>query len=835
MKHTIHTFPLLLLLLLLLLPMGLFAQAKTTAIKGKVVDAQTGEALPFVTVAFVGTQIGTTTDFEGNFSLENTQGYTVVQFRMMGYQTLNHTLEYGRRESGVKIALRPTAKMLETVEIRPKGKKTRYKRKNNPAVDLVKNVIAHREENYVEFGPAYSCTSYEKIIMALDDVHPHPDSSFFWRTFPFLTKYVDTLSDEMAVLGISLRENLRQERHDPAHDDHEQRLTARRLLGLDNILDKEGIGESTEELLRPVNIFDSDVELMLNHFVGPLSPLLATTYYRYYITDTVLTPEGRMVELSFIPANKESYGFTGRMLIAADSTYALHSYRLEVSPKVNLNFVSGLAIEQTYSRLPDGRLAPDSTWASARLYVLPKMQQLYVYQQRKQFAYREPEALPHPDSVRLKRRFREWNSLRPAPLRPKETLLDSLGPEVRRMPITRRLLRVGEIALSGYLPTRLPSDSSRFDIGSLYSFVSFNNLEGLRLRVGGMTTANLNSHHFANGYLAYGFRDQQPKFNLHYYYTFKPRRHHYREQPRSWFGIGVQREVAVLGQSFSLLSRDNIIMSSDKERPALYLLQADAELRYRWHNHLGVATMLMLQQYTAASAIPLTNSSGIVTQRSRDLEWNTTFSFDPRSAATSTRGNIGSMLSVAQNAPSVALSHTFGWIDEGHPYTRTDISADYRLWLSAFGHIDFHAKAGVVWNAVPLHKLYSPAANASSLVSEGTFGTMRPMEFVMDQYVELHADYFLKGWLLNRVPLIKRLRLREVLTFSGLYGDLSPRNYAATTYASAFGIDPFIEVGVGLENILHIFRIDYVRRLTYTEGRSRSECGAIKIGLKFSL
>ena len=816
------------LLLLLLAGVALAQQESTTLLKGRVVDAKTGEPLPFVSIHFEGTNISTTSDLDGKFSIQNTDGHTTVQFRMLGYQVLNRSVVKGRRETGAKIMLRPEARQLETVEVRP-GKKSRYRRRGNPAVQLVENVISHREANYVEFGAPYSLTSYEKMTIALDDFHPDVEGSRVWRHFPFLPRYIDTLPDEQTVLGFSVRERVRKERHDAQQGLHDAVLVARRMLGVDHALENEGLGDELAAMFPPVAIFESDIDLMLNKFVSPLSPVLATTFYRYYLTDTLVEAGERLIELSFLPASKQSYGFTGQMYVRADSSYALVRYHLEISGDVNLNFVRGVAVDGYYRPVADGRLALDSTHTNAIFSIHPRLQEARVRQTIQYRDYGPSAPLPDPAGLKLRKSPAEWRELRPTQLTDKETLIDSLLPELTRLPAVRRVMRVGEVLVTGYIATRRPADSSRFDIGPVFNLLSYNSREGLRLRLGGMTTAALSKRHFASGYVAIGTRDPVPRFDVRYYYTLSPRRKHPRENPRRWFSVSARRDVQFIGQTFDILDPDNLLMSTRSNRPTRTLLQADAEFNYQFGANLNVSTQLMAQRYSKSELLPFVRSDGSLASQLQTLEWTFAVGYTPR--RTSNRLGKASLLNLGQNPPSITLRQTFGLLDEGGRYSRSDLAADYRLWLSAFGHIDLSARAGIIWNPVPLHKLYSPNANPSLLLSEGSFGTLRPMQYVVDRYVQVHAAYYLKGLILGRLPLLNQLHLREVLSLGAYYGSLSDDNAAALAYAETLDRLPLVEAGVGVENIFRVLSIHYIRRLTYTDGQR----SAIKLGLKVSL
>ena len=113
----------------------------------------------------------------------------------------------------------------------------------------------------------------------------------------------------------------------------------------------------------------------------------------------------------------------------------------------------------------------------------------------------------------------------------------------------------------------------------------------------------------------------------------------------------------------------------------------------------------------------------------------------------------------------------------------------------------------------------------------------------MDKYAALYATYHLKGWIFNRIPLWNRLKFREVVSFSGIYGGLSSKNNPSPTTPGLFvlpdgcspmGKVPYMEITAGIENIFEILRIDYVRRLSYAKGLTGWGKNGIRVSLDIS-
>lgn len=835
----------------------------TTGLQGRVRDAETNEPIPFVQIVFDGTTVGAETDMDGRFSISNNQGYTSVSFRMMGYESQKMKIQRGKTKKRVTIKMVPRGKTLGTVEITAKKGKNKYSRKHNPAVDLVRKVIDHKEKNRVEAQPHYRRDVYERLSMSLDDFNPDFEGKRLWRKLNFLEKYIDeTEFDATPILVVSMRELLAQESYRKSPKQTRRLVTGKRMEGLDEVLSDEGIDENIRAMFNPVDIYDGDIELMLNHFTSPLSPVLAVSFYKFYITDTTFVDGQKCVELSFVPANQQSYGFTGRMYVSLDpdSTFALTKYVMTVSPHVNLNFVRDLSIVQTFHRDSLGRYLPYRCDTYGRMYISKHIQELYVHQMRVYTGYDlsdtvqmlpdslfsrfETEVtLPRKDLMRYKSEFAER---RPVKLSAKETVLDSMWVELARLPEFKTIKYTGEVFTSGYIPTAHQRSKSKFDIGPVFNILSFNHEEGWRVRLGGMTKAELNPRNFLEGYAAYGFRDKRPKGSLTYTHTFDDKDRHSHEAPFSSFSINGIYELQTPGQSYDNFDRDNIMSSSDKEMNVQYVAQGMMRLRKEWKSHVRFDTWLAARHYEPSGSLVYLQYQDDGSPKKVDFfteaEWHVGMSFTPNFSPGTRRRETQSNL--RKDAPSISIGHTVDLVDGVTWVHTTDFSAEKRIWLSSFGHIDAKLTAGAIWNRAPYTRLYIPSGNSSIWVSNNSFNSMQPMEFIMDRYVAFFATYHLKGWILNRIPLINRLRLREVMGFNILYGGLTDKNnvdidrvglYKMPDVTKPFGDVPYMEYSLGIENILRIFRIDFVRRLTYVDGWDKKDCWFVRIDLKFAL
>lgn len=836
------------------------AQSFTSA-SGIVKDSITGEPLPFVSVYFDGSTIGAMTDDNGTFTLQNNQGYTKLAAASLGYDTKFIDLKPGKKNDNLEVLLKPTAFEISEVVVKPKREK--YTRKDNPAVELIKKVIAHKNDNRIEAKPEYQTEVYEKLSLSLDNFNPNLDKNKFLKKFKFIKNYLDTSEfNGKPILTVSVRENLSDFYYRKSPKAEKTIVRAKRMQGIDKTLDDGGgITSNLEEIFKSINIFDNNIPILLNRFVSPLSSTLATTYYHYYIMDTLDVGGDKCVDLAFVPANSESYGFTGRLYITLDGNYAVKKVLLNPPANINLNWVDKLRIEQEFKQMPDSTWVLDQENTFVNFYVVKGTQQLYAHQLRNYDNYNFnvqnadsvfgllgalhvlPEATAQPDTF--------WTHNRPIPLKEKEDALKDLLGQLRKVPAFNAIIKTAEILITGYIPTANDKKVTKFDFGPMNTTFSANHLEGFRMRVGGMTTANLNPYWFASGYLAYGTNDRKIKYNLKLTHSFTKKEYHEGENPVNNLSFIQEYDVYTPGQDFLFTSKDNIFVAWKVGEPVTkmqYIRKSVLQYEKEWLNGLTWKSWIMNQNNEAAGTLQYIkrDESGNL-YHIKDFttsEIGTQLRFAPGERAYNGRSGKESVFNLSKDAPVFKLSHQLGIkgvLGGDYNYNHTEISAEKRIWLSSFGHIDAQIKAGKVWDKVPFPLLILPNTNQSITIQPEAFHMMNALEFVTDQYVSFNATYYLKGWILNRIPGIKWLRLREVLSFNMIYGGLTDKNNPTLTPGlfllpdgtQPLGSTPYMECSVGLENIFKILRIDYYRRLTYLDHPDIKK-GGIRIALRFT-
>lgn len=580
----------------------LYAQSITSA-SGIVRDSVSGEPLSYVSVMFENSTIGAMTDDDGAFSLQNDKGLTRLVVSSLGYDNKVVNLKAGQKNNALNVLLRPTSFEIAEVVVKPKREK--YSRKDNPAVELIKKVIEHKNDNRIEAKDEYQSEVYEKLSMSLDDFNPNLEKNKFLKKFKFIKNYLDTSEfNGKPILTISVRETI-SDQYYRKHPKAEKTITkAKRQQGIDKTLDDGGaITANLEEIFKGVNIFDNNINILLNRFVSPLSSTLAVSYYKYYIMDTVDVAGDKCVDLAFVPVNSQSYGFTGRLYITLDGNYAVKKFLLNTPANINLNWVDKLRIEQEFKRMPDSTwvLANENTYVN--FYIVKGAQQLYAHQLRNfdkyQFDVQNADSIfgllgpihELPEATAQTDTF--WIHNRHVPLKEKESALDDLLAQLRKVPAFNVIIKTAEILITGYIPTTADKDKSKFDFGPMNTTFSANHLEGFRMRVGGMTTANLNPHWFGSGYLAYGVNDRKLKYNAKLTYSVNKKKYHEGESPVNNISAIQEYDVYTPGQDFLFTSKDNMFVAWKVGEPVTmmqYIRKTMLQYQKEWLGGLTLTT-----------------------------------------------------------------------------------------------------------------------------------------------------------------------------------------------------------------------------------------------------
>ena len=523
LRRTIYT-----LLLFIVGTITIYAQNSVVRISGNVKDDK-GEVLPYATIRLKDTSTGCITDYNGNFSFNGkVVGQTLIA-SSLGYEDAEIALS-NKTVFPLHIILKEVSYEIDEVVIKPQ--KERYKKKGNPAVELATEIINRRNKDNPFDNDYVSRERYETFLIALDNFTEEKQQQAMFRKFPFLSDYVDTSKvSGKPILNVSTRELAATDYFQKRPTREKQMVHGREWIGIEDFLPDEEVRASLEATLKDVDLFNEKVMIMRNEFVSPFADY-ATTYYRYYLQDTIYVEGERCVDLAFVPRNVQSFGFTGHLYITVDSTHFVKWIQMNVPYDINLNFVEYMNLEQKFSRDSEHPrlLTYECITAEFKLYdfidgIYGRREVFYSDYKfnedvsREPFNYQEPiiepdEAFERDDEFWAQYRNNNDNGTDGGKNKDVKEMLEKL----RNVPVYYWTEQAINLIFSGFVPIK--EERTPFYIGPVNTIMSYNGMEKLRIKLGGMTTAYLNPHLFGTGYLIYGVDDNRFKYYGRLEYSF---------------------------------------------------------------------------------------------------------------------------------------------------------------------------------------------------------------------------------------------------------------------------------------------------------------------------
>lgn len=822
---------------------------KPTHISGLLVDSITNEPLPFAAVFLKGSDRGTMTDENGRFEINTSVNFINVSVSLMGYNNKEVFVTKGE-SNNITIQLVPTGVALNELVVKPK--KEKYSKKNNPAVAFAKRVMAKKKQYDPKNHPYYSFEKYYKLTCGLTGFS-NDKESWILKKFKFLHEFMDTSEvSGKRILPMSIKERVSTESYRLNPESHKEYIKGVKRAGIDEVFDEESIQRFLEDVFREINIFSNDVTFMQNRFVSPLSNI-GIDFYKYYLNDTVTINGVKCIDLSFSPFNPQSFGFNGRIYVVADdTTMFVKKVKMNVPKDINLNYVEKIYIEQDFEKAPDGSRLKTRDDMTVEFRIIPATQELYarrvaIYSdhsfdkpQDESIFKKEATKITAADANYMPEEF--WKDNRKTPIKESENSVKHILARLRQVPLFYWGEKVVVTLVSGYIPT---SKESKFDFGPMNTTISGNTLEGLRLKTGGMTTANLNDHLFARGYVAYGFGDKKWKYSGQLEYSFNKKKYHNLEFPIHSLRLLHKYDLDHLGQHYLYTNDDNVFLALKRMPDKAVTYKRTSELEYKLETESGfsIAAGMKFDIQEASKFIPFVDGYGKTYDNYKETSFSITLRYAPGETFYQTKTY---RIPINLDAPVFTLSHTYapkGFLGSKYCINKTEVGVQKRFWLSAFGYTDIILKGGKIWSNVAFPDLMLPNANLSYTIQPESFVLMSPMEFMNDRYLSWDITYWANGAIFNRLPLIKYLKLREAFSFRGLYGKLKDSNNPANNLellrfpdmnnSSPMDKTPYMEMGVGIDNILTCLRVDYVWRLTYMN-RANIDRRGLRIQLHFT-
>lgn len=783
--------------------------------------------MPFVNVLFKGTTIGTTTDINGEFELDAQRAIDTLLVSFLGYKPQRLAIKRYKLTE-LEIRLVPDNYQLREVVIRPG---------ENPAHRIMREVVAHKKENNPDRVQSYEYNVYNKIQFDLNNYKEGFTKKKLFKPFNFIFDYADTTEDGKPYLPVAFTETYGKVIHTSTPNRKQETILASKISGIKNASVSQFLGD----MYQNVNIYNDFLLIFNKSFVSPITDNFLR-YYKYYLVDSVYIGDERCYKLLFLPKRKQDLTFTGNLFIH-DSTWAVKQVSISFNDNANVNYIKQFDVFQEYEFVDGKQWMLKKEQSIGDFAPFEKSNGMGMFGRKTTFYDNFVIDRPVPDSIfqtgrdiivtdsATNRSEDYWLQVRSDTLSKKEkdiyTMVDSLK-QVPRLVNTRYFV---QMLATGYL------HSKWMEIGKYYTFCSWNDIEGVRLKFGGVTSNDFSTRLELRGWVAYGLSDERFKVRSGLrWFVDKDK------TTRRLLTLSYQSDLEQLSLSANSLTLDNI-MTSLLRRSALKNVtnveDIRAQLEYEWfpglmnkitvfNRKLSPLGSFSFQRPTAeGELLSLRNITTTEVGLQTRFAWGEKFiqgEFD--------RTSVGTRYPVVQIDLSTGIPNVLG---SEYEYIKARFRVSDRFRINPLGYTDYVVDVGKIWGKAPYLFLELHQGSQTYALDPLAFNMMNIFEFASDRYAYLFVDHHFEGFFLNKIPLLRKLKWREVLTLKSVIGDMRPENVNELVYPGGLNPQlhrPYLESGVAVENILKIVRVDALWRMTHLDRPNTRRFG-VRISLSF--
>ncbi len=803
-----------------------FSASGQTVIRGKVTDASTGDPIPFANVVVLGSAVGSSTDFNGFYEIMGDAPSDTLLVSFIGYETKKKPYIKGV-EQRIDFQLAPEATQLDDFVV--------YSGKvENPAFRIMRGVVDNKKFNDKRRLAAYEFQSYTKIEVDVDNITENLKKKPWMQKISGVLDSIEIIAGEdgKPILPLFISESLSDYYFRSNPKLQKEFIKKTKITGV-GIEDGSLVGQIIGSSFQEYNFYQNRMEIVDKEFASPLGGGWRFLY-DYELKDSLYIDDDYCYLLDFVPKNDQELAFIGQMWITKED-FALKQIDATMQKTANLNFIEKIKIQQQLKKTEEGAWLPLNTRVLIDVAELTDGSAGFLakfYTSVDSIQVTEPRPTRFYDrSIELAENSREtseefWNRSRYEPLSDTEVNVIAMIDTLNNIPFVKTWTEIFKTLASGYF------DVGKIDIGPYPVTISGNDVEGFRVRLGGRTNEKFSKKWQFNAFGAYGFLDEQWKYGLGAKYIIDRDKWttvtlNYRKDVDQ-FGVQVNPLTDVSEESafIALTQIGNLV------RPFRYE-KMQFEFARQFSRSFSGALQLKNQNYNPL--FPFRYKTDINDANSQLATNFTTSEFVVRLKYArdetfiindNNRISLGTL-----RWPIFLMSYTRGLKVPGggdFDYHKVDFSVSQQLRVGFWGNLKYQMSAGHIFNDLPYTLLTSHIGNEQFVYTDIAFNTMNFFEFVSQSYGQVKVQHFFEGFVMNRIPLMKKLKWRLVGTGSALFGNVSQSTLDAQVTVDENGnplpqfdvLDssrPFAEVGIGIENIFKFFRVDYVRRLTYLE------------------
>ena len=800
--------------------MGQKGQTKVT---GRVMDGESGESLPYVSILFVGTSAGTTTDFDGLFELSTFEKVDSIQIQYIGYKIANILIKRSVSQE-IEVNLYPDAGLLSEAVVTPGV---------NPALRIIEAAQKNRKFYNVDKLEHYEYEAYNKIQLAVDNITDKFKKRKLFKTMEPLFDTIGVLTPDstVPVLPVFVSETLSDfyYRKDPRRT--REVIKASKVNGV-GVVEGSFVSQVLGSTFQQYNFNDNNLYILDKDFVSPISAQ-AKSYYGYQLLDSMYIGNDWCYQIMVFPKNKKDLVFQG-MIWITDSSYALKRLSLEITKAANINFIDKLKIQQEMEEVEPGKWIPNKVRVLIDISEITENTMGLVglyYNSNKNIKVDEKRSLTFFEEkvhVNDNAEFFDdafWDSSRHEKVSKADLKIYHMVDSLKNQPLIKSYVDAVEIITEGFVRV------GKIEVGPYYYILGYNGLEGVRSRIGFRTREALSKDFVLKLYGAYGFGDKRYKYIASYEHILSRKK---------WTKVGVfsKNDVELIGltdkdygtsamyDAFALLGTDRI------NRAREYRFWAEREL-FRGFTQRLVVTKRNIEFEPFGSfnfqylKDPSQGEAGGISSRFNLMSYSLEGRLSHKELLVvrkHQRVSLGNL-----KAPVIKYSFTQGFKDLFHgdfDYQKLDIHIWQFNSAGNVGTFEYNIRVGKTFGTVPYPILEVMRGNPGLFANKSTYNLMNFYEFVADQYLALHYEHQFNGMIMNRVPLIQKWKWRLWVSGKAVYGSMSNANYNLIPTTDDKGNEvtpigrfdknkPYVELSYGIENIFRIVRVDFIHRLTY--------------------
>ncbi len=818
------------LLTFLLAIASIIGYAQTTTVTGKIIEAATGSPVPFANVVFSGTTDGAIADFDGNFTATTNLKVDSIEIRYIGYITRIKPLKYGESQT-INFQLEEDVLTLQEVVVTPG---------ENPAWEVMRNIIANKKRNDKRRLNAYEYDSYTRTEFDIDNISQKFSKRKFMQEVSSVLDSIQQIAgdDGKPILPVFISEAVSRvyyNRNPAAKHEH---MIKTRVSGVgitDGTLTSQLIGSSFQEY----NFYQNWLNITNKEFISPIADGWKLVY-EYELIDSLYIGDEFCYKIEFSPKQEKDLAFTGTMWIAKKD-YGIRQIDAFIDGSANVNFIEKIKIQQELAKTTDGAWLPsknrvvidikpvseNTAGFIAKFYVSNK--NFVVNKMKDHSFFMNPVSMD--DQVRMSDN-EYWNQARHDSLTRTEQNVFLMIDSLKKVPTIKRITDIAKIVGTGYIK------AGPIDIGPYTTFFGNNDIEGIRLGMGARTNIGFSNKWVLGGYVGYGLDDERFKYNF-YTYTILNR--------NQWTQLKYEQQKEV----------DQVWLLNDNIEPN--------GLFYSFSRFGELTQPFLRNKYQLSFSRQLgTGLNAEISAKREEFTPLFDFAYFTNEAQTETQSNYQTseaslfvrygrdeIIVVNDNRrlnlgairrPVYEFRYVYGSDIGGgdFSYHKLKLSVQKRQKLGLLGVSTFKLGGGYIFGTVPYTLGFNPIGNESPFFINFAYNQMDFFEFSSDRFVEFRYNHSFEGMIFNRLPLLRKLKWRALISSNILLGDLSQKNIDISQFTADVNGNPvlpfrewenkpYVEVGYGISNILKLITIQAFHRITYLEG------GVNSFGIKGSI